>query len=422
MEYGNGDINHLVWKSSNNRYHNQDFEVDENNLNVNVAILSKYVQNGDRVLDIGCGEGKFGCLLKNKDCTLLGVDIDIESAQYAKKYNGYSEVLCANIESDEFPIKYTELKTGGFDVVALIDVLEHVINPTKVIENAVKVLKDTGIILISIPNINNADIFANLLKDQFNYREAGVLDNTHTKYFTKTSFVSWIQEINQEFSWSLDCEYIGSIYGYTEYMEKMQEERPFLYRFLQLNPYFHVSQHMFVLTYYNDNHSTIKLDKLREEKFNDLTSVLDDLIAKSSEKEQLNEVKVLDNERKIMEERYDVAQKGWEDCRDALVEAKKNLDIKNEFINTKEYEIGEIKELLREKDKALISKDDYIIKMEKDIAEIINALAVEQKNNENLINRIEVLSGMVEALGQQFKEIEDRKWFNVIKKIKGEKK
>ena len=54
----------------------------------------------------------------------------------------------------------------------MIDILEHVINPTRVIENSVRYLKDKGKILISVPNVNNADIFLNLLNDHFNYREA----------------------------------------------------------------------------------------------------------------------------------------------------------------------------------------------------------------------------------------------------------
>ena len=59
MEYGNGETNQLTWKTNDNRYHNADFHVNEDNLNVNVAMLGRLVENGDTVLDIGCGEGKF---------------------------------------------------------------------------------------------------------------------------------------------------------------------------------------------------------------------------------------------------------------------------------------------------------------------------------------------------------------------------
>ena len=47
MEYGNGEKNQLVWKSTDNKYHNEHFDADENNINVNVSMLSKYVSKED---------------------------------------------------------------------------------------------------------------------------------------------------------------------------------------------------------------------------------------------------------------------------------------------------------------------------------------------------------------------------------------
>lgn len=39
MEFGNGKKNQLVWRSSENRYHNEEFKVNEDNDNVNVRYL-----------------------------------------------------------------------------------------------------------------------------------------------------------------------------------------------------------------------------------------------------------------------------------------------------------------------------------------------------------------------------------------------
>ena len=43
MEFGNGKKNQLVWRSSENRYHNEEFKVNEDNDHVNVAILARQV-------------------------------------------------------------------------------------------------------------------------------------------------------------------------------------------------------------------------------------------------------------------------------------------------------------------------------------------------------------------------------------------
>ena len=100
--------------------------------------------------------------------------------------------------------------------------------------------------------MNNADIFLNLLNDHFNYREAGVLDNTHTKYFTRHSFIEWIEDINSTADFALDCEYIGSTFGETEFMQEVEKKYPNVYELIQLNPWFNAIQHLFVLTYYKN--------------------------------------------------------------------------------------------------------------------------------------------------------------------------
>ena len=51
MEFGNGKKNQLVWRSSENRYHNEEFKVNEDNDNVNVAILARQVNAESTVLD-----------------------------------------------------------------------------------------------------------------------------------------------------------------------------------------------------------------------------------------------------------------------------------------------------------------------------------------------------------------------------------
>ena len=50
MEFGNGKKNQLVWRSSENRYHNEEFKVNEDNDNVNVAILARQVNAESTVL------------------------------------------------------------------------------------------------------------------------------------------------------------------------------------------------------------------------------------------------------------------------------------------------------------------------------------------------------------------------------------
>ena len=50
-------------------------------------------------------------------------------------------------------------------------------------------LADGGSILTSIPNLMNANVIYGLLKGDFYYREAGILDSTHLRFFTKNTLI-----------------------------------------------------------------------------------------------------------------------------------------------------------------------------------------------------------------------------------------
>ena len=164
-----------------------------------------------------------------------------------------------------------------FDYIAIIDVLEHTINPTKVILEISKYLKDDGMVLISIPNVNNADIALNLLRGNFNYMEAGILDNTHTKYFTKTSFVEWIHEMNEYFADSFwDCEYLGGIFGLTDYLEQVKQKMPRVFELIQLNPEYNIIQNLFVLYKRKNRDGIVLLKDLLNEERTDLVKCLSD--------------------------------------------------------------------------------------------------------------------------------------------------
>ena len=364
MEYGNGEKNQLIWKNIDNKYHNEHFDADENNINVNVSMLSKYVSKEDIVLDIGCGEGKFGEVVAQKGCNLWGVDIDQTACKETEARGKYKKVFCFNIEHPEQNDgDYDEFKNLNilFDKIALIDILEHVINPTAVISNAIRYLKNEGKMLISVPNVNNADIFLNLLRDRFNYREDGVLDNTHTKYFTKRSFIEWIQEINELFNFSLDCNYIGSTFAYTAYMDTIKREKPNLFRMIELNPYFHVIQHLFILTYHKEKAETPNLDKLLKESVIDLSDSFENILSGEADaNDELLRISLLPNERVILEEKVESAQKGWVKCSQELEKAKEKIEEQEEVIKRakefeerKEYDIqvleAEVKRLREER-------------------------------------------------------------------------
>jgi len=98
-----------------------------------------------RVIDIGCGGGKFLSLLQKNGAKVIGIELDHKRAYYAEKVN--------NIDVVKKPIEdvYWQKKSDSFDVVTLWDVIEHVNYPIYTLKKATELLKDDGYLFIDTP-------------------------------------------------------------------------------------------------------------------------------------------------------------------------------------------------------------------------------------------------------------------------------
>ena len=64
------------------------------------------------------------------------------------------------------------------------DVLEHLRDPLNSLRHAVRKLKPSGFVVTSLPNIAHGDVRMALMQGKFRYRETGLLDRTHMRFFT----------------------------------------------------------------------------------------------------------------------------------------------------------------------------------------------------------------------------------------------
>ena len=75
-----------------------------------------------------------------------------------------------------------------FDCVVCADVLEHIKDPWGALADLFGLLRPGGEIVVSIPNIRNLGVMAELAAGDWAYQEAGILDRTHLRFFTRRSF------------------------------------------------------------------------------------------------------------------------------------------------------------------------------------------------------------------------------------------
>jgi len=142
-----------------------------------------------RVLEVGCATGYFTKALSDRGCQVVGIEYDAEAAALAEKWA--ERVVVGDLDAGNV---WPELEGEQFDAVTFGDVLEHLRDPLATLRAAARVLKPSGIVVISVPNIAHGDVRIALLQGTFPYRETGLLDRTHIRFFTKTGLRDLIKE------------------------------------------------------------------------------------------------------------------------------------------------------------------------------------------------------------------------------------
>jgi SAM-dependent methyltransferase len=128
-------------------------------------------------------------LKEHKNCKITGIEIDANMASVAKKR--CDDVIEGDIQSMD--IKKELGEEAIFDVVLMGDVLEHLTDPGYVLQKIRPFLKEKGLLLVSVPNIAHSAIIFELLQGKFPYREEGLLDYTHLRFFTKESLINMLE-------------------------------------------------------------------------------------------------------------------------------------------------------------------------------------------------------------------------------------
>lgn len=133
-------------------------------------------------LEIGCGTGAFGALVKRmRHCRYTGVEINEAAAKIAR--SRLDSVLIANIEEASLP-----LTEKSFDCLICNDVLEHLVDPWATLKNLTKFLAPSGHLVISLPNVRFSEVIKDLIfRKRWDYKDEGVLDRTHLRFFTEKS-------------------------------------------------------------------------------------------------------------------------------------------------------------------------------------------------------------------------------------------
>lgn len=154
-----------------------------------LSVLAAMITPGSRVLDLGTGSGALGQYLReHSGCTVDGLTINSAEADLARPH--YRRVEVANLEQPGWGAMFG---LERYDFIVWADVLEHLREPEKALRTCSALLAPEGTVLISVPNAGYSGLVAELLEGEFAYRDEGLLDRTHLRFFTRRSLQQFLQ-------------------------------------------------------------------------------------------------------------------------------------------------------------------------------------------------------------------------------------
>ncbi len=108
--------------------------------------LSLVPLDAKKALDVGCGSGGLGSILREKGIEVIG--IENSEGLHKEASEKLKQVFLADIEKFQIPFS-----KGYFDCIIYGDVLEHLIEPLAVLKNHKEYLSDNGYVIASVPNV-----------------------------------------------------------------------------------------------------------------------------------------------------------------------------------------------------------------------------------------------------------------------------
>ncbi|MFZ1925528.1 MAG: glycosyltransferase, partial [Solirubrobacteraceae bacterium] len=151
-----------------------------------VELVKRLSPERGLVIDLGCGVGSLAKPLIELGYEYIGVDVDpVALAELAKR--GLEGCELDLLQTDELAQRMSDLAgERKVAMVLLVDVIEHIPETQPFLTAVREGLELLGRppLLISVPNVTHVDLGAKLVFGRWDYTRTGLLDSTHTQFFT----------------------------------------------------------------------------------------------------------------------------------------------------------------------------------------------------------------------------------------------
>lgn len=187
------------------------FDVDPESDTAAANVL-RLVGTGKDVLEIGAGPGSIARpLIEKNGCRVTALEADPKCLPILRKF--CVDVIHGDLNRPDWDKSFSG---RSFDVIVIADVLEHLIDPWQTLRIASRLLRPNGSVVSSIPNASHAAMIASILNDDVDYRDWGLLDRTHVRFFGAKNIQNLFRQADLKI---VDARYVVRTPEMTEFVD-----------------------------------------------------------------------------------------------------------------------------------------------------------------------------------------------------------
>lgn len=167
-------------------YHFKDFAGSSHRILIDM--IRKSEVHG-RFLDLGAAGGEIGEAVRGQFDRTFAFEFDDRRIPQIR--TRFDHGVIADLER-------VHRLPQGCDAILLADVIEHLREPASLLRRVRESLNAGGLVFLSVPNIANLTIRVGLLFGHFIYRDRGILDSTHLRFFTMRTLQTEVENAGFE--------------------------------------------------------------------------------------------------------------------------------------------------------------------------------------------------------------------------------
>jgi len=147
-------------------------------------LISEWIETGSSILDVGCGEGfMMEFLSRSKNCKVFGIDVSSKAIEKLRS-RGFQGIV-RDVDEEGLGLS----KDESYDYILLIEVLEHLKYPHKVLVEACSCAKKG--VIVTLPNSGYIYWRLQLLRGYFPRQSF-----THLHFWTINDFKMFLKTLN----------------------------------------------------------------------------------------------------------------------------------------------------------------------------------------------------------------------------------